>query len=215
MEYRIWRDEVFGQSENEDPVLVELKQELYELSEKELLDHIDRSLKDNQIHSLYSRKQIGIGLNIIFNNSCSDIPFCYVEDEEKLKNEARKIEAIKNLKLIYENFFEKYCEKPILNINDINCDDRIDYLCYMLWDLFVLYPGNATTEMVNAALNVMKSALHSRNEYCVVSAIHGLGHWVSDSDAAKPMLLDWLKTPTTENIEIIKYANQAQTGYIQ
>ena len=214
MEYKTWRNDLFGHPENSDPVCVDLMQETYELGEIEVLGHIDSALEDSQIHNFYSRKQIGIGLNLIFNNSCSDIPFCYVENEEKLKNEMRKTNAIKNLNLLYENYFEIYCINPISNIKDIKCDDRIDYLCYMLWDIFVLYPGNATSAMVDAALQVMNSALHSNNDYCVVSAIHGLGHWASDADAAKPVLEEWLKSPTTSNIEIIKYANQAQTGYI-
>ena len=72
-----------------------------------------------------------------------------------------------------------------MNISELNCDDRINSICYMLWDIFVLSPTSAITAMVNASVEVMDDALRAKNEYCVVSAIHGLGHWVSGSDAAK------------------------------
>ena len=84
----------------------------------------------------------------------------------------------------------------------------------MLWDVFVLYPGNATPRMVDATLQMMDSAIYSDNENCIVSVIHGLGHWVPDAPDAAKILQKWLRKPTTSNTQIIEYAKQAALGCI-
>jgi hypothetical protein len=78
-----------------------------------------------------------------------------------------------------------------------------------------LYPGNATDAMAEAGIWVMKESLQLDNDNCLVSLIHGLGHWVLYTDLAAPVLDQWLLSPTTRNEVIIEYANQARTGYIQ
>jgi hypothetical protein len=66
MDYVTWRNDVFGQQPDSDPVMLDLLPEMYEVLPNENFDHIDRALDDSEIHDLYSRDQIGIGLQLIY-----------------------------------------------------------------------------------------------------------------------------------------------------
>jgi hypothetical protein len=115
---------------------------------------------------------------------------------------------------LYTNYFDRYCRAAVGSIGNDHLDGGVAYLCYMLWDIFVLHPGNAKPAMKNAALEVMAAAVQMENDNCIVSAIHGLGHWATDEPRATETLRDWLRNPTTSNIQVIEYAKQAATGCI-
>jgi len=211
MDYSAWRSEIFGTPPGTDPVSMELPEELYSLSPEESFDHIDRALVDAEIHELYSKEQSGIALQLIYSNSCSDLPFCYTQAGD----EARRIRGIGNLRHLYANFFDRYCVCPVKRIGCDLDDGDIGFVCYMLWDIFVLYPDVASPGMTDAALEVMAGALESKNDHSIVSAIHGLGHWAADVPQASAILQKWLENPATENTVIHDYARQAATGCIQ
>ncbi len=210
-----WRLDLFNQPPESDPVMVDLQEATYKLDPLETLAHVNRALVDPEIHTLFNPRKIGIGLNIMFSNFCSEIPFAYVKDDGIRGNEAVKVAAIGNLHYLYSNYFNRYCTGEVNKIGEIDPDNRIEYLCYMFWDIFVLYPGNATEAMKETAIGVMRKAINNDNEHCLVSAIHGLGHWASDTELAQLVLEEWLVCPTTQNQEIIQYAKQAMTGCIQ
>jgi hypothetical protein len=210
MDYDHWRNDIFGKPPGSNPGELELLRETYAVSSEETLDHIDRALVDPDIHTLFSKDQIGIGLELIYSNSCSDLPFRYIEAGD----ESRRIKGIGNLRYLYSNFFEEYCTSRVTNIGHDLTDGPIGSFCYMLWDIFVLYPGNASPAMVDAALDVMDHALKSANDNCIVSAMHGLGHWVFDTPQAALILQQWLRRPTTHHEDIHDYARQATTGCI-
>ena len=211
MNYEQWREDLFGQPPDSDPVMVELRDETYALSKELQLDYIDRALLDPDIHTLFNKNQIGIGLQIIYSNSCSDIPFCYINDVE----ENRRITAFNNLRYLYTNYFEKYCISPVDRVGYNLEDGAIGYLCYMFWDIFPLYHGNATQKIVDAAVAVMQNAIKSKNDNCIVSGLHGLGHWASKTPPAIAAIETWLKMPSTNNPAVLEYARQAKTGCVQ
>jgi len=193
-----------------DPVMCELSQEWYAVSRLEAFDHIDRSLVDQEIHTLFSKDQIGVGLQVIYCNTCSDLPLCYTEAGD----DSRRIKGIGNLRHLYTNFFDRYCTSDVTSIGYDETDGPIGYVCYMFWDTFVLHPGNASPGMIAAAIDVMAHALATTNESCIVSAIHGLGHWVRGAPQAYEILESWLEEPTTHDRGIYEYARQATTGCI-
>ncbi len=215
MEYEHWRDDIFGHPEGSDPVMVDLKADTYNMSDANSLDFIDRSLTDPEIHDRYSPAQIGIGLNIIYNNSCSDIPFCYVNGDGDSATEARKVAAIGNLGYLYSNFFNRYCTEPVNKIGYFDDLTPMNYICYMLWDIFVLYPPRASNTMVEAAIAIMRESMRLENDNCLVSVIHGLGHWSAYTNLAAPVLEQWLCAPTSDNEVVIDYAKNASSGCIQ
>jgi len=213
MNYIQWRDQLFGQPEQADPVCAEMSPAFDRLPRDRAFDYIDQVLVDADIHQRFSRSQIGFGLNYIFSNSCSDLPFCYLHCSE-----SRIIKGIQNLNYLYQHYFDRYCfapSKSIQTIGSIKEGDRLEFLCYMFWDIFVVYPGNVSPSVIAASLEVMSQALQSKNGNAIVSAIHGLGHWALYSQQAVTILEQWLMNPSTRNPVIHHYASQAKTGYIQ
>ena len=211
MKYFQWRDEIFGCNPGSDPVTVDFSDELYSLSHEVNIKYINESLVDTEIHEKYTKEQIGIGLNLIYSNTCSDLPFAYIQSEPK---EVR-IEAINKLKYLYKNYFEKYCISPIEKIGNETDDGRIGWLCYMLWDIFVLNPWGVSDEEIDAGVNAMKISFNSSNDNCIVSSLHGLGHWSPHSQNAKRVIEEWIESPTTMNQLVIDYAVLAKDDRIQ
>lgn len=209
MDYIAWRNDIFAQKPESGPVSEEIP-EAYSLSPEETFDHIDRALDDEQLHDLFSRDQIGAGLRELYDNGSSDLCFCYT----KAGDDRRRIKGIGHLTKLYDNYFNRYCVGPVTDIGNDQYDDAIGFRCYMFWDVFILNPGNASAGMISAALSVMEHAIQMRNENCVVSAIHGLGHWALDESRAVDVLQRWLRGPTTRNAHVLAYARQAATGYI-
>lgn len=210
MDYIRWRNDIFGKPPGSRSVSVGLLPETESLSPDESLDHIDRALVDAEIHSHFSKEQIGIGLQLIYSNTCSDLLFCYIEAGD----DKRRIRGIQNLRYLYSGFFDRYCVAPVTSKGNDRNDGEIGNLCFMLWDIFVLHDGNASPGMIAAALDVMAYALEFKNDNCLKSAIHGLGHWAGDAPRAVSILKSWLRRPTTKNEAIREYARQAMTGGI-
>lgn len=211
MDYHRWRDDVFGQPPGSDPVTMELLEETCGVPDSEALVHIDRALVDPDIHLAYSKEQIGIGLDLIYSCNASDWGFCYTDP----KDESRTVLGIHNLRHLYDNYFGRYCIAPVTSIGNDDGDGTMGFMCYMFWDIFVLYPGNSSPRMIAAGLAVMEHAIRSKNDNCIVSAIHGLGHWVDRAPRAVEILPQWLRNPTTHNEAVLEYASRATTGCIQ
>lgn len=213
MNYYEWRQDIFDTPPNIDPVFWELQDETYNLSPATTLDFIDQALVDPEIPQLFNKDQIGIGLQFLFNNACGNAVFSYLETPDH----SRQVAAIQNLKYLYQNYFDPLCQASVKCIGTDLDDGPIGYLCYMFWDIFVLYPGHAsvTDRMLNAALSVMTQALNYQNDQVIVSGLHGLGHWVNDVPKAQEIIHQWQLQPTTQNEVILIYAHQAWSGCIQ
>ena len=214
MQYEAWREEVFGTTDDFEPHCDDLSQEFYQTDLSEHFNYIDRALIDSEVHKRYSVSQIGNGLEIVFNNGASDLPFCYVntEDVGRIK---KGVDALRHL---YCNYFDQYCTLPVQSIGNnvlTNEYEAITHVCYMFWDVFILNPQEAQAPIIEAALDVMHYGLSSKNDQSIVSALHGLGHWALDAPRAVDIIDEWLRQPTTENTIVYEYAMQAKTGYVQ
>lgn len=115
MIYKDWRRVIFGRQPGTDPVTADLNEEVYSLPKEQQLDYIDQCLVDLEIRKLITKEQIVIGLQAIFNNSCSDMPFSYLV----AGTERRRCEAIRNFRQLYANYFEPYCVSPVCRVG---CD---------------------------------------------------------------------------------------------
>ena len=210
MNYVEWRSELFGQPPEIDPVKLEHSSEFYSLPPNQAFYFVDQMLVDRELHTLFSKEQIGSAINTVYSNSCSNLPFLYTTECD----EERRVKGIRNLVNLYRNFFERYCTAQVVSIGNDQTDGKIGFICYMFWDVFVLYPGSASPLMKLAAVGVMRTALDSRNDNCLASAIHGLGHWATDVPEASTILNQWLRRPTTKNPRVIQYARTATSGMI-
>lgn len=208
MEYEAWREAVFGQPTEVKSIDFELTQEVEEPNLTNF-DHIDRALVDPEIHERYSREQIGAGVTFIYTSGTSKLGNCYIE----VGDDDRRVVGILKMKWLYRNYFDRYCTQPVISIGN-QSNGEIDFICYMLWDVLVLMPSLSSPEVCSAGLDVMEGAMKLENDNCLVSAIHGLGHWIFDEPRARDILQKWLKRPTTSNQEVLQYATQATTGMI-
>ncbi len=213
MDYLAWRDEIFNTPPDTDPVFWELSPPLFALSQTQTLDLINQTLLDVDILQTYSKEKIGNGMQLLYNNACSHFPFSYLEAPQ----ESERVQAIAQLKFLYQNYFDPLCQSPVTQVGHHLDDGSIGYLCYMFWDIFVLYPGSAavTPKMIDAALDVMVDALTYANDHLIISALHGLGHWGYDVPEAKKIISRWLQYPTTNHPAVLTYGNQAWSGCIQ
>ncbi len=208
MDYPTFLHTVFGQPEDSDPVTLDLPADFDAIPPPQALAFITRALADETVHARYSRKQIGIGLSLLFENSCGNTVFCYLQDT----TEDERVAGVRALRDLYRHFFARYCRDPVDGIGN-RCDERIDYLCYMFWDTFVLYPGNAPTRVIDAAIAVMAEALRSDCEAVQVSALHGLGHWAMYRPDAKEVVARFLKEALKGMNPVIRaYAEAAGRG---
>ncbi len=210
MDYEQWRDELFGHPPDVDPVSLDHSSEFNSVPPDRAFDFIDRMLIDPDVHSLFSKEQLGNGLDTIYSNNCSDLPFLYTTECD----EDRRLKGIRNLIHLYQNYFERYCTGSVTRIGYDMTDGSMGQVCRMFWDVFVLYPGNATPAMIAAGIDVMRTTLNSHNDNCLASAIHGLGHWACAVPEAVAVLEQWLEKPTTKNPAVIQYARIATTGRI-
>jgi hypothetical protein len=211
MNYEQWRDELFNHPVDSDPTSLNHSDDfydLYDLLPLKAFEFVDRVLVDPEVHKLYSRQQLGIGLHTLFHYLCGGLPELYTT----AVNEERRIQGISHLIHLYTHYFERYCTAAVTQLDD-KTDDPMAFICYMFWDIFVLYPGNASPRMQSAAIQVMQTVLKTDNQQCLESAIHGLGHW-TDVPEAVTTLQTWLKNPTTTNAAILNYARAAMTGKI-
>ena len=210
MNYEQWRDELFGLPPESDPVTHEYSEEFYAVTPYAAFDYIDRALNDIDVHSSFSKDQLGKGINFIYSSSCSDLPFPYTSECD----EERRIAGIDNLVNLYRNYFDGHCMGAVRDIGNDRSDGPMGYVCYMFWDVFALHPGNGTPAMISAAIDVMRAALGSHNDNSLASAVHGLGHWAPDVPEAVITLQRWLQDPTTNNRKVLRYARDAMTGII-
>lgn len=74
MEYNQWRNELFGHPSDSDPVSLERSEEFYAVKPIHAFDFVDRVLLDPDVHQLFTKDQLGNGLNTIYSNCCSDLP---------------------------------------------------------------------------------------------------------------------------------------------
>lgn len=211
MKYEQWRNELFSFPPESDPVMHEHAQGFYNVPPELAFDYVDQILVDSDVHGSFTKDQLGKGINTIYSNCCSDLPFLYTSD----CGEDRRIKGIRNLKHLYQNFFNRHCTGQVTDIGNSRDDGPMGFICYMFWDVFVLYPGNATPGMVDAAIDVMHSVLQTNHDNSLVSAIHGLGHWASSVPDAVSMLKHWCQKPTTQNQLVVQYARAATSGMIQ
>ncbi len=208
MNYLQWRSEVFGQPETVAVQDVELSEEAYALPLETAFDYLDRVLTDEEIHALYSERQLAMGLSIAYSNCWSDFPFCYLH----AGTEDRRVAGILNLKNLYRNFFARY--SPHIFRQAVNHQQlpeySIEYVCFNFWDRFVLFPGGPVKEsMVNAGLDVMEYSLQLENETCIVSGLEAISFWSyacreMNIDRPLSILQQWNSNPTSPNADVIE-----------
>lgn len=137
----------------------------------QMFNHYDRDLAH------YSDWQLALGVDYIFNNSCSDYAF-YLRDKPVSLD--KRIHAILSLKVFFEKCYDKRCVPSLGHYSEKG--SPLNTPCYMLWDTTPLSycEGKQDRDAIYAAVTeVMEFSLTLSNKACIESGLHGLGHMVS------------------------------------
>jgi hypothetical protein len=183
----------------------------------------------------YSDDQIGLGLNFIFNNSCSNMTHDFKAADVPFD---RKIKALNNLFALFRDVLNPRCPEVLSAFSQATLS-KLNFICYMFWDVSPLSSayGLSFTEAKSktkaeekpyklsklenynyyaAIANVMERCLYLSSPACVESGLHGLGHMVYDyPKIAVPIIDNFLKKSKSKNGDLINYAKMARTGVIQ
>ncbi len=171
--------------------------------------------KPNEYLQEFSDDQIGLGLNYIFSNSCSEL----VEDFKRAKIDYdRKIKFMYSLNSIHKEIFETRATEKLL----AGSKDKLsllDYIVYMFWDINPITEPIATTKgnqekYINALGEVIEQALYLKNIACIESGLHGLGHLAYKYPTLVEPIIDNFLAQASILPELNEYAKQARTGMI-
>ena len=91
--------------------------------------------------------------------------------------------------------------------------------CFMWWDLLPLdgswEEGRPSQPIHAEALTVLAELLAISHDACRESALHGLGHLALFHPEAVPIVEAFIARSPDLRPELLAYAEQARTGYIQ
>ena len=163
----------------------------------------------------FSNDQIGLGLNYIFSNACGNMAEDFKDFDIAFE---RKLKSIFNIYNLFEQLFEQRADN-ILSVNSKLPLSKLNYVCYMFWDITPLYfagkiPKDNAAKYYKAIANVMERCLYLQNLACIESGLHGLGHLALQHPLiVEPIIETFLQTQNL-NPALIEYAQNAKTGMI-
>ena len=90
---------------------------------------------------------------------------------------------------------------------------KLDYVCFMFWDIAPIMAGEDITREV---LAVLEATLALDSAACQRAALHGLGHWHGAApDEAARIVRSWLQGHPQASDELRAYAVRASAGHVQ
>jgi hypothetical protein len=164
----------------------------------------------------YSDAQIGLGLNYIFNSSCSNMTHEFMSAKMSFDH---KMKVLHGLFALFRDVLNPRCAE-ITSAFSQDSLSKINYICYMFWDItpLCMYESLDKNEVdiYNATIaDIMKKCLRLSNPACVESGLHGLGHLAfNHPKIAVPIIDNFLKNGKCKNESLINYAKSARTGMI-
>jgi hypothetical protein len=215
LHYRNWLSHVFDHPVRDPAWFFELDVPAFDVPADELVELITHAMLNcgNDLKP-FSDGQVNDGLNYIFNNSCSSVVFAMLDNKVPLEKRRRAIASIKRL---YADCFEPRCA-PVLGHKNQQGGNPLNYICYMLWDVSPLahLDGQEQSDLLyETLLDVLESALDSKNIACVESALHGLGHIQHYRDElSRPMIQRFIHSHPQLKKDIRQYAENAASGCI-
>ncbi|MCC6536024.1 MAG: hypothetical protein IT162_00635 [Bryobacterales bacterium] len=165
----------------------------------------------------FSDDQICEGLQFLLYNTGSDLVFDLMSDAVPLPARLALIAAIP---VLYRDCLAPRVAPALGHCNEMG--GGLNTLCYMLWDVTPLgyWANRAHREEFNAALlKALSVVLLLRNDACVESALHGLGHLAADAGLhrVRAIVVEFLARRAHGDLrpELRRYAEHAAYGCVQ
>lgn len=173
---------------------------------KRMLENYATDLAD------FSDRQLGMGLEYVFNNSCSDLAFTLRDGPASLD---ARLDAIRALKVLLRDCLDHRCRPALGHLSGEG--NELNRFCYMLWDTTPLTYCEGIDDrngMYAALAEVMEFSLSLDNIACVESGLHGLGHLGQYYDKAPEIIRHFRQTTKLADPRILQYAKNAESGCI-
>jgi len=214
LRYPNWRSHVFDHPVRDPAWFFDLDAPGFDATADELVELITHTMLKCDDLRAFSDGQVNDGLNYIFNNACSNVVFAMLDNKVPIENRRRAIASIKQL---YADCFEPRCA-PVLGHKSEPGGNPLNYICYMLWDVSPLayLDGQEQSDLLyETLLDVLESALMSKNVACVESALHGLGHIHHyREELSRPLIQQFIRAHPQLKKEVRQYADNAASGCV-
>lgn len=160
----------------------------------------------------FSDGQVAIGLQALLFSNFSDIPHTLMDGGT---TEAARLVSIGSFVALYRDLLDRRAPPVLGHLNETQ-NNPLEYVTYMLWDVSPFDVMAARTEAGGEALlQVLAGALRLRNDACIESALHGLGHLNGAlRGRAAAAIGDWLEERPQVRPELLAYARAARSGCI-
>lgn len=216
--YAEWIDFCFGRLERLDPADDSIATAIFDgefrATDAEIVDLFEVTMRRSGADlAKYSNAVLGGGLSIILDAAVSDISHAV---RRAAVAKERKVNAVSGLRVLYDEILTPRA-KPFLGHLSEAGNDRLSYVCYMLWDVTGLAHWAERDEadaVPQAILEVLEHALASPNDAVIESGLHGLGHLVSPKRAKAAVDTLLVRRPDLR-LELKRYAEACSLGCIQ
>lgn len=162
----------------------------------------------------FSDEQVDQGLWFLAGEATTDL---YALGEEEVPLAAR-LDCIRAISVLYEKCFVRRCSEHLSHTDRAGVCP-LNTICYMWWDVFPLRGAPdepLRREVDEACLSAMERALSLRSIACQESALHGLGHWVSEyKERCEEIIGAFINSNQEHRPELRNYAMKAIEGNIQ
>lgn len=128
---------------------------------------------------------------------------------------------IRAIGTLYTNLFDPLCASVPFELQE---KDKFCVAVYMLWDMDSLTYAQTFPELIEDCFHILHVALGCKSDACIMSGLHGLGHWYeraeyeSETHVARritTIIDDFLRTRRTLSSGLVEYATAARAGRIQ
>ena len=194
--------------EEEDAYRRELLQDLFN-DDSIVVEVLDIAFNKFEDHlSKYSSWQIATGVEFVFHGGLSDLCFALKNPDVPIE---RRVSVVSGLKTVFSEVFEKHCVEAL---GDLDQGSRkLNDICFLFWEVAPMMAWGIK-EVDRECLAVMSHCLQSRNLAVVESALHGLGHAVSDYPEAREIIDRYISGSYRKTPGLLDSAHRARTGMI-
>lgn len=130
-------------------------------------------------------------------------------------SEDQRLAILRSFRPLYLNCLARR-SPPVLGHLRETRDSPLEFVTYMLWDSNPYeFMALKTKERTDVLFNVFWDVLHSKNEACIESVLHGLGHTgAATRRRAADMIGRWVAERPNVRQDLLRYAEAARTGCI-
>jgi hypothetical protein len=155
-------------------------------------------------------------MNYLVSNGWNSEVFALRDEAIPLGNRLAYLDAIFDLN---RDCFEPRCTPCLSHLRrsgDSDCDSELNFMCYMWWDIFIIW-GDREDKLMEPlseqCLKVIEKCLELSNIAVIEGALHGLGHFAGGYPLEASRIIDAFLDKGPEISQALEvYARNAREG---